>query len=223
MSTKGYSGANVLLLVDNKTTKDIVDLNSTDDEITVSGDVTDDLSSSPSDGTETDTITVSGTSDDDGDFTVTDVSYDSGADETTISTSESITGDTGEGTIEYSVFDEAAVQQSLTTENSRNMIEADYKQKGHANFIYGKKDGSLTLEALILNPSATQEAKQALEDAQDNNKEIVVRRKKTDPNSDTEEIEECPCLVENISKNYGDDEASTYTGELQKNDFWTTV
>lgn len=229
MTQDGFDGANVLLAAEVDRTSDIVSTDATNDEIIVSGDLTGDLSSSPTEtqeDTETDTFTVENNSDSDNnqDYTVSSTSYDSTNDETTIGVSGSVSSDTSDsGNISYSVFADVAVQSNLKHDSKAKIITANHKKKGFKNKMYGKDDGSFTLNALELPPSRTQEALDALETAKSNENEIKVRRRKVDPDTDENVIEEAPCLVSNISKKNPDNDASNYSADLEQNDYFTSI
>lgn len=223
----GYDGANILLGAEVDREASITDSDSTNDEFTMSGDLTGDLSASPeenSEDTETDTFEVSDTSGDDGTYTVdSDPTYDSAADETTVPVSESISSDGETGTASYSVFSDVAVQTDLSVNNIKNIITADHKKKTFKNKIYGKRDGNVSLDALNLPPSRTQEAKQALMNAMDNEKEILMRKRDLDPDTNDVVIQEAPFLVNNVNNTHNDDSASNYSASLEQTDYWQDV
>lgn len=233
MTQDGFDGANVLLAATVNRTAQFVSSNSTDDEITVEGDVTGDLATTSNldeqqEDTNTDTFTLSGASDDslNQDYSVSSSpTYDSTNDETTIPVSEDITVDIsdGEGEIDYDVFTDVGVQTNLKQDSKAKIITANHKKKGFKNKIYGKDDGSLTLNALELPPSREEEALNALEKAKEDEDEITLRRRKVDPDTDNNVIEEAPFLVSNISKKNPDNDASNYSADLEQNDSFSTI
>lgn len=108
-----------------------------------------------------------------------------------------------------------AEQTGLSTENSRNLIEASSKDSDHTKWIYGKQDGTVTLESLYVPNDA---AFKAIEEAM-NNKEIVILRR----TENGEDIEEATALVSTISKEWPDNDASTCSAEFQLDEPWTPV
>lgn len=108
-----------------------------------------------------------------------------------------------------------AEQTNLSTESTRNLIEASSKDSDHAKWIYGKQESSVSLEKLY---TPNDSAFMAIEDAQDN-KEIVVLRR----TENGKDIEEAPALVESISKEWPDNDASTCEAEFQLNDRWKVI
>lgn len=108
-----------------------------------------------------------------------------------------------------------AEQTGLSTENSRNLIEASSKDSDHTKWIYGKQDGTVTLESLYVPNDA---AFKAIEEAM-NNKEIVILRR----TENGEDIEEATALVSTISKEWPDNDASTCSAEFQLDEPWTPI
>lgn len=111
-----------------------------------------------------------------------------------------------------------AKQTSLDTSNERNIIDASYKQKDHENSIYGKQSGTLTLESLEVKDGTNSPAMDAIEDAVKNSELVVLRRQE---NSD--HVKEVEGKVENISKEYPDDDASTISVDFQKFGPWVVL
>lgn len=108
-----------------------------------------------------------------------------------------------------------AEQTNLSIENTRNLIEATSKESDHTKWIYGKKDGTTSLEKLYVpNDSAFM----AIEDAQKNGETVILRR-----TEDGENIEEAEALVETISKEFPDNDASTCTADFQLDEDWHEV
>lgn len=108
-----------------------------------------------------------------------------------------------------------AEQTGLSTENSRNLIEASSKDSDHTKWIYGKQDGTVTLESLYVPNDA---AFKAIEEAM-NNKEVVILRR----TENGEDIEEATALVSTISKEWPDNDASTCSAEFQLDEPWTPI
>lgn len=108
-----------------------------------------------------------------------------------------------------------AEQTNLSTESTRNLIEASSKDSDHTKWIYGKQDDTVSLEALYVPNDA---AFKALEDAQKNKEPVVLRR--TENGTD---IEEATALVSTISKEWPDNDASTVSVEFQLDEPWTPI
>lgn len=121
--------------------------------------------------------------------------------------------DMGEGDV--SDWQAVAEQTSLSQENTRNLIEATSKDSDHTKWIYGKKDGTLSLEKLY---TPNDSAFMAIEEAMKNGEVVVLRR-----TENGEDIEEATALVESISKEYPDNDASTATAEFQLDEEWAPV
>jgi TP901-1 family phage major tail protein len=108
-----------------------------------------------------------------------------------------------------------AEQTNLSTESTRNLIEASSKDSDHTKWIYGKQDDTVSLEALYVPNDA---AFKALEDAMKNKEPVVLRR--TENGTD---IEEATALVSTISKEWPDNDASTVSVEFQLDEPWTPI
>lgn len=108
-----------------------------------------------------------------------------------------------------------AEQTNLSTESTRNLIEASSKDSDHTKWIYGKQDDTVSLEALYVPNDA---AFKALEDAMKNKESVVLRR--TENGTD---IEEATALVSTISKEWPDNDASTVSVEFQLDEPWTPI
>jgi len=106
-----------------------------------------------------------------------------------------------------SQYIEVGYQTGLSTESTTNLIELRYKNKKHVDFIPGKDDGKLTLEALHVVSDA---GLQALKDARKNQKKVLVQRREAGGPTETAEA-----LVESISVENPDDDAPTVSVELQ--------
>ena len=108
-----------------------------------------------------------------------------------------------------------AEQTSLSTETSRNMIEASSKDSDHTKWLYGKQDDTCSFEKLYVpNDSAFM----AIDDAQKNKETVLLRR-----SENGQEVEETTALVSTIAKEYPDNESSTCSGEFQQDEAWTPV
>lgn len=112
-------------------------------------------------------------------------------------------------------YQAVAEQTSLSTENSTNLIEASHKGEGHTKWIAGRRDGTITLEALYV-PS--DDGYKALKAAQKAGDKIMARR-----SEDGTEIEEVELFVSSIGEEFPDNDSSTISAEFQKNGDWTTV
>lgn len=113
------------------------------------------------------------------------------------------------------VYTPVAEQQGLSRESSRNMIETSHKQADHTQWIYGKKDDTLTLDALYVPGDA---AMQTLRAAMGNKTVIVIRRSENGT-----EIEQATALISTISDEWPDNDASTVSVEFQLSSSWEAV
>lgn len=102
---------------------------------------------------------------------------------------------------------EIGYQTGLSTEESTNLIELKYKNKRHVDFIPGREDGKVTLEALHL---LSDEGLQILKDAQRQRSKVLIQRKEAGG-----PVEEAEALVESITRENPDDDAPTVSVELQ--------
>lgn len=112
-------------------------------------------------------------------------------------------------------FQVVAEQTGLTDENSRNLIEETSKDNDHTKWLYGKADGTMSVEGMYVPDDA---ALDALRDARKNAEKVLVRRQE-----EGSEVEECTCLVESIEEDWPDNDSSTYSIELQKNEEWQAI
>lgn len=109
--------------------------------------------------------------------------------------------------------DVLAQQTGATHDDSRNMIDAAHKDKDHANPIYGKEDGSVSLDFLVQPDANSTPAVDALDTALKNKNEltIVIEENGTELGSAT-------ALIENVSREYPDDDTATASADLQLKD-----
>lgn len=112
-------------------------------------------------------------------------------------------------------FQAVAEQTSLSIEESVNLIEAGSKDSPHQKYLYGKAEGTLTLESLYVPDDS---AYQALKNAQRNREIIKIRRKEG-----SQEVEEADALVETISTEFPDDDVATVSVDLTLNSDWTQL
>lgn len=112
-------------------------------------------------------------------------------------------------------YQPVAEQTGLTHENSRNMIDATSKDNDHEKFLYGKQNGTISLESLYVPNDA---AAQALKNAEKNAEKIIVLREE-----EGSQIEKATCLVESFEDDWPDNDSSTTSIELQKNEDFTSV
>lgn len=226
----GFDGANYLFAGDVDRKADVTDADSSGGTITVTGDVTDDLVKTAdidetTEDTDTDTFETKNCSTlSNQEWTVSSVSYDSTADETTITVDESVSADSeSDGNIEYTVFADMMYQTSVTVDDDVNIINANYKKKGHANKLYGKKDGSMSIDTLGIPPGKTSEVMDALRKAYDNENTILGRRREVNPDTGDVLVEEAPYLVANINTTGDDDTAVNKSITLQRDDTWSEI
>lgn len=120
--------------------------------------------------------------------------------------------DDGSGGTEYKPV---AEQTSVSWENTHNLIDASNKDSGHTQWIYGKEDDTVSLEALYV---PDDEAFQALKEAKKNRQNVILRRSEKGT-----EVEEAEALIETISVEGPDNDNSTVTIDFQLNESWTEV
>lgn len=120
--------------------------------------------------------------------------------------------DDGAGGTEYKPV---AEQTSVSWENTHNLIDASNKDSGHTQWIYGKEDDTVSLEALYV---PDDEAFQALKEAKKNRQNVILRRSEKGT-----EVEEAEALIETISVEGPDNDNSTVTIDFQLNESWTEV
>jgi TP901-1 family phage major tail protein len=110
---------------------------------------------------------------------------------------------------------EVAAQTGLSIEESNEMIEASHKQSTYASYLYGRTEGSLSLEALYV---PTDAGFQALKNAF-KNKEVVTVRISENGTA----VEEADALIESMSREYPDNDVATISVELKLNEAFTTL
>jgi hypothetical protein len=111
-------------------------------------------------------------------------------------------------------YEAVGEQTSLSVEESANLIEANYKGATFSQAIYGRREGTITLEALYV---PTDSAFAALRNAMKNRSSVFVRRKENGA-----EVEQCECLIDTMSMEFPDNEASTISVDLMMISEWTT-
>ncbi|AUS10127.1 hypothetical protein C1X05_15690 [Laceyella sacchari] len=104
-------------------------------------------------------------------------------------------------------------QTGLSIEELVNLIEAGHKGLTTQQYVYGKKEGSISLEGLYVKDDA---GYLALKNAFKNRTAIMVRRQENGVN-----VEDVECLIESMSTEFPDDDVSTISVELKMNGEWT--
>jgi len=119
----------------------------------------------------------------------------------------------------YLVFGE---QTGLSTEESTNMVEMNSKQKKHVDVRPGKDDGKVTVEVLV---DPADPAYQLLKKIHREQKKAYLKRFRVDDNlaEVAGSAEYAEALLENFSRENGDDEAGTLSAEFQMNENWHTT
>jgi TP901-1 family phage major tail protein len=108
-----------------------------------------------------------------------------------------------------------AEQTGLSVEESKNLIEISAKGDTHQKSMYGRQEGTISLEGMYVpNDTAYKELKKAF----DNKTTILVRR-----DGGSGDIEQATCLIESISREFPDDDVSTVSVELRLNEAFTVV
>lgn len=100
-----------------------------------------------------------------------------------------------------------AEQTGLTREVSRNMIDVSHKNEPHTRWLYGKQDGTVTLESLYVPGDA---AMQAIRKALHDGVTVILRRSENGV-----DVEEAEALVQTISDEWPDNDASTVAVDFQ--------
>jgi TP901-1 family phage major tail protein len=110
---------------------------------------------------------------------------------------------------------EVACQTGLSIEENNELIDASHKQSTYASYIYGRGEGSLSLEALYV---PTDAGFQALRTAFKNKQPVTVRISENGT-----AVEEAEALIESMSREYPDNEVATISVELKLNEELTTL
>lgn len=117
------------------------------------------------------------------------------------------------GTAAAPVFQAIGFQRGLSHEDTREIIDASHKNSDHSESVYGRRSGTMSLEALEPNPDigaiATHDA---LRDAMESKNTILVQRITTTP--DGERIEQAEALIGTMSSESPDNDVSTVSVEL---------
>lgn len=108
-----------------------------------------------------------------------------------------------------------AEQTGLSMEESVNLIEASSKESDHTKWLYGKSDGTLSLEALYV---PNDRGLALLKQAKKERKPILVRRDEAG-----QPIEQVEALIETISTEFPDNDNATVSVDLQLNGNWQTA
>lgn len=98
-------------------------------------------------------------------------------------------------------------QTGLSQEASSNLIEASSKASDHTKWLYGKSDGTLSVEALY----GQSDAVNVLRACQKQKKNVYLKR------SDGTNTEYFEALVETISQEFPDNDNSTLSIDFQLN------
>lgn len=113
------------------------------------------------------------------------------------------------------VWTPVAEQTGLSSEESRNLIEAAAKGDDHMKHLYGRMSSTVELEALYV-PDDT--AMQAIRDALLNKTEVILRRSENGT-----DVEEAVAKVESISSEWPDEDNSTVSVTFQLQEPWRPV
>jgi hypothetical protein len=113
-------------------------------------------------------------------------------------------------------------QTSLSQEQSVNLVEAGHKTVVNQQYVYGKGEATLSIEALAFTPTdKDQKGLLVLKNSYKNRKKAYVKRAVFDGTS-TSDVEYAEVVVESISFEYPDDDVSTVSVELKANGPFTT-
>ncbi len=119
------------------------------------------------------------------------------------------------GTPSSPVYTAVGVQQGLSWETSRDLIEITGKADDHKRFTYGKRGDTVSLDAVYVPSDA---AFAALKTALRDGTTILIRRSELGT-----EVEEATALVGSISHEAADNDAATVSISLTLDTAWTTV
>lgn len=116
-----------------------------------------------------------------------------------------------------------AEQTSLSEELSVNLIEAGSKDSAHQKYLYGKAEGTISLEALVVpNPSADKKGYLVLKHSKQQRKPVFIKRAVYD-GATMSHVEYAEALVETISTEYPDDDVATLSVDLVLNGEFSTT
>lgn len=116
-------------------------------------------------------------------------------------------------------------QTGLSQEESVNLIEVSHKAANHTKFIYGREDGTLSLEAQVVDgPKPEEKGFLVLENCKKNRKMVYLKRAQVVNGEIVAGSEQyVEALVENISRDYPDNDAATLSVDLQLNDSFSAT
>lgn len=112
-------------------------------------------------------------------------------------------------------FIPVAEQDKLSSETSRNLVKADSKDSDHTEWIYGKQDDTVSLDAAYIPSDA---GYSAIKDAITNKTTITIRRSEGGT-----AVEEATAFVKSIKNDFPDDDKSTVSIDFQLSTAWTAV
>ncbi|HEY8414808.1 MAG TPA: phage tail tube protein [Thermaerobacter sp.] len=113
------------------------------------------------------------------------------------------------------IFEAVAKQTNFSDETSRELIDDSAKGDDHVSHLYGRAETSAELEAAWVPNDA---AFQALRQAYLNKEDVILRR--TENGTD---VEEARAKIENISREFPDNDRSTVTISFQLQEHWRQV
>lgn len=107
-------------------------------------------------------------------------------------------------------------QRGLTYEATREVIDASHKGSDFAESVYGRQSGTMSLEALVPNPTLGAVATHnAIQDAMDNRNTLVFQLVERDGGDGSQNrVREADCLIGTISTEYPDNDVSVISLEL---------
>ncbi|HEY8414406.1 MAG TPA: phage tail tube protein [Thermaerobacter sp.] len=113
------------------------------------------------------------------------------------------------------IYTPVGEQTGLSSEESRDLIEAAAKGDDHMKHLYGRASTQVELEALYV---PNDEAFLAIRDAYRNKAEVILRR-----SEDGQHVEEARAKVESISSEWPDNDSSTVSVTFQLQEPWREV
>lgn len=106
-------------------------------------------------------------------------------------------------------------QRGLTHEQVREIIDASHKGSDHAQSVYGRQSGTITMDGLRPNPDfvGAEGAQGALYTAQNERRTVICQIVETSPDATTL-TRQAEALVGTITNEFPDNDVATFSVEL---------
>lgn len=115
------------------------------------------------------------------------------------------------------VYTTVAGQRGMSISRERTMIGTEAKEDADATFAAGRRSSTISLEGLVL---ASDVSRAAIEAAFDSSAGTGRIRRTA---IGAEAARQCDVLVSSLEMDFPDDDASTWTAELQVTGAWTAT